>query len=286
MTGYTLARDLITKGLYDRAQGEIARVLARGGDKVVGLVLAGDGFAAQGLHGEALERYRRALEMEESNPFARQGTARSLLALGRADEARPHAEALVEAGSTDVNLQLLAAEARVASLDKPGAREILITLQKSEGRNANVLKRVGDLYAQLGDTPEAIAAYRSSLGIDERQTEARISLGRLLATAGDDTAAIRELEAVLVTAPNHDIAVVELVGPYRRTGRSRSALPRIVALIRRDVYHFGALIALGEILIDLARESDALKAFERVLRFDPNHAEALRYRRLLLRGRH
>jgi tetratricopeptide (TPR) repeat protein len=286
MTGYTLARDLITKGLYDRAQGEIARVLARGGDKVLGLVLAGDGFAAQGLHGEALERYRRALEMEETNPYARQGIARSLLALGRADEARPHAEALVEAGSTDVNLLLLAAEARVASLDKPGAREILITLQKTEARNAIVLKRVGDLYAALGDSLDAIAAYRASLGIDERQTEARIALGRLLAKAGDDTAAIRELEAVLVTAPSHDAAVVELVGPYRRTGRSRSALPRIVALIRRDVYHFAALIALGEILIDLARESDALKAFERVLRFDPNHSEALRYHRLLLRGRH
>ncbi|HEY3133781.1 MAG TPA: tetratricopeptide repeat protein [Gemmatimonadaceae bacterium] len=285
MTGYTLARDLITKGLYDRAQGEIARVLGRGGDKVLGLVLAGDGFAAQGLHGEALERYRRALEMEETNPYARQGIARSLLALGRPDEARPHAEALVTAGSTDVNLLLLAAEARVASFDKPGAREILISLQKSEARNANVLKRVGDLYAGLGDSAEAIAAYRASLSIDERQTEGRISLGRLLAKAGDDTAAIRELEAVLVTAPNHDAAVVELVGPYRRTGRSRSALPRIVALIRRDVYHFAALIALGEILIDLARESDALKAFERVLRFDPNHAEALRYRRLLLRGR-
>ena len=285
MTGYTLARDLITKGLYDRAQGEIARVLARGGDKVLGLVLAGDGFAAQGLHGEALERYRRALEMEDSNPYARQGIARSLLALGRAEEARPHAEALVHAGITDVNLLLLAAEARVASLDKAGAREILITLQKSEARNANVLKRVGDQYAALGDSHEAIAAYRASLGIDERQTEARISLGRLLAKAGDDTAAIRELEAVLVTAPNHDAAVVELVGPYRRTGRSRSALPRIVALIRRDVYHFAALIALGEILIDLARESDALRAFERVLRFDPNHSEALRYRRLLLRGR-
>jgi tetratricopeptide (TPR) repeat protein len=90
---------------------------------------------------------------------------------------------------------------------------------------------------------------------------------------------------VLVTAPNHDAAVVELVGPYRRTGRSRSALPRIVALIRRDVYHFAALIGLGEILIDLAREADAQKAFERVLRFDPNHSEALRYHRLLLRGR-
>src|SRR5213075_382216 len=115
MTGYTLARDLITKGLYDRAQGEIARVLARGGDKVLGLVLAGDGFAAQGLHGEALERYRRALEMDDNNSYARQGIARSLLALGRPDEARPYAEALVAAGSTDVNLLLLAAEARVSS---------------------------------------------------------------------------------------------------------------------------------------------------------------------------
>jgi tetratricopeptide (TPR) repeat protein len=110
-------------------------------------------------------------------------------------------------------------------------------------------------------------------------------LGRLLAKAGDDTGAIRELESVLVTAPNHDAAVVELVGPYRRTGRSRSALPRVVALVRRDVYHFAALIALGEILIDLAREGDALNAFERVLRFDPNHSEALRYYRLMQRGR-
>jgi len=285
MAGFALARDLITKGLYDRAQAEIARVLSRGGDKVLGLVLAGDGFAAQGLHGEALERYRRALEMEDTNSFARQGTARSLLALGRPDEARPHAEALVAAGSTDVNLLLLAAEARVASFDKNGARDIMIGLQRTEGRNANVMKRVGDLYAALGDQADAIAAYRASLAADERQIDTRISLGRLLARAGDDSGAIRELETVLVTAPNHDLAVVELVGPYRRTGRSRSALPRIVALVRRDVYHFTALIALGEILIDLARESDALKAFERVLRFDPNHAEALRYHRLLLRGR-
>jgi tetratricopeptide (TPR) repeat protein len=285
MAGFNLARDFITKGLYDRAQGEIARVLARGGDKIVGLVLAGDGFAAQGLHGEALERYRRALETEPTNPFARQGTARSLLALGRAEEARPYAEALVEAGSTDVNLLLLAAEARVASLDKAGAREILVSLEQNQGRNANVLKRVGDLYAALGDSNEAIGAYRGSLAIDERQVETRVALGKLLAQAGDDTAAIRELESVLVTAPNHDAAVVELVGPYRRTGRSRSALPRVVALVRRDVYHFPALIALGEILIDLARESDALNAFERVLRFDPNHSEALRYYRLMQRGR-
>lgn len=285
LAGFSLARDFITKGLYERAQAEIARALARGGDKILGLVLAGDSFAAQGLHGEALERYRRALVLEEGNIFARQGAARSLLALGRAEEARPFAEALVEAGSTDVNLLLLAAEARVASLDEPGAREILNALKGSHARNANVMKRVGDLYSALGDANEAIASYRASLAVDERQAETRVALGRLLSRAGDDNGAIRELESVLVISPNHDAAVVELVGPYRRSGRSRSALPRIVALVRRDVYHFDALIALGEILVDLAREGDALRAFERVLRFDPNHAEALRYSALLQRGR-
>jgi len=285
LAGFSLARDFITKGLYERAQAEIARALARGGDKILGLVLAGDSFAAQGLHGEALERYRRALVLEESNTYARQGAARSLLALGRAEEARPFAEALVGAGSTDVNLLLLAAEARVASLDEPGAREILSGLRAGHARNANVMKRVGDLYSALGDASEAIAAYRASLSVDERQAETRVALGRLLSRAGDDNGAIRELESVLVISPNHDAAVVELVGPYRRSGRSRSALPRIVALIRRDVYHFAALIALGEILVDLAREHDALRAFERVLRFDPNHADALRYSALLQRGR-
>ncbi len=48
LASFALARDFITKGLYERAQAEIARALARGGDKVLGLVLAGDSFAARG----------------------------------------------------------------------------------------------------------------------------------------------------------------------------------------------------------------------------------------------
>jgi len=36
--------------------------------------------------------------------------------------------------------------------------------------------------------------------------------------------------------------------------------------------------------MDLARERDALRAFERVLRFDPKHGEAIRYRDRLRRS--
>ena len=225
--GFSLARDLITKGLYDRAQAEIARVLARGGDKIS----VSCSRATDSPRRDCTERRWRDIGARSRWTMATPSRARA--PRGRCSRSvapsrrRPYAEALVEAGSTDVNLLLLAAEARVASLDKPGAREILLTLEKSEARNANVLKRVGDLYASLGDANDAIGAYRASLG--DRRASGRRRASRSDDSSrrpGDDTGAIRELETVLVTAPNHDAAVVELVGPYRRTGRSRSALPR------------------------------------------------------------
>lgn len=281
---YSLARDYINKGLHDRAQAEIARALARGGDRVTGLVLAGDDFHAQGVHGEALERYRKALALEETNAGAREGVTRTLLALGKGSGALPFAESLLAEASGGVTAQLLAAEARAATGDANGARELLSSVRTTHGRNAAAMKRVAELSEKLGDGTAALESYRASLLIDGSQAGVRVSLARLLARQGDDDGAALELESVLAASPNNDDAIVALVGPYRRTGRSRSALPRIVALVRRNVYSFDGLIALGEILMDLARERDALRAFERVLRFDPRHGEAIRYRDRLQRS--
>jgi cytochrome c-type biogenesis protein CcmH/NrfG len=60
----------------------------------------------------------------------------------------------------------------------------------------------------------------------------------------------------------------------------------LVDLLQRDPYHFNALIALGETLLDLGRTTDAEHAFARVLRFDPNHVGALYHEGLLLAGQH
>ena len=65
---------------------------------------------------------------------------------------------------------------------------------------------------------------------------------------------------------NHEGALVDLIQQARTTADA--------IVINPAAYSFTSVAII-----------DALKAFERVLRFDPNHAEALRYRRLLLRGR-
>jgi TolA-binding protein len=46
------------------------------------------------------------------------------------------------------------------------------------------------------------------------------------------------------------------------------------------VYHFAALVVLGESLLDMKRTRDAARAFARVLKFDPNHSTARKYRRI------
>jgi cytochrome c-type biogenesis protein CcmH/NrfG len=56
----------------------------------------------------------------------------------------------------------------------------------------------------------------------------------------------------------------------------------LIELLRRDPYHFDALIALGETLLSLGRKRDAVTAFTRVLRFDPSHVGALYHEGALL----
>ena len=59
-------------------------------------------------------------------------------------------------------------------------------------------------------------------------------------------------------------------------------MPLLIDLLQRDPYHFDGLIALGEALMELGKQDDAIVAFNRVLRFDPTHVGALYYEGAIL----
>jgi tetratricopeptide (TPR) repeat protein len=107
-----------------------------------------------------------------------------------------------------------------------------------------------------------------------------VLLGKCFAARGDYEVAEKEFVAVLGAAPADDIAALELAGVYRAMGRPGDALRRVVGLLRQNVYHFAALVLLGESLLDLKRTRDAAHAFARVLKFDPNHRVARKYSNL------
>jgi Flp pilus assembly protein TadD len=82
--------------------------------------------------------------------------------------------------------------------------------------------------------------------------------------------------------PTFAEATLELARLWRVTDRAHDALALLVELLERDPYHFDALVALGETLLELGRPGDAAAAFARVLRFQPDHVAALYHEGVLL----
>ncbi|MDB4907507.1 MAG: hypothetical protein JWO05_2291 [Gemmatimonadetes bacterium] len=283
---YATARDFLTAGLFDRASAEVKRLLARGASKGEGYALLGDAFAKQGLHGEALERYREARREQNDLVPAMMGEAWSLLRLGNAAEARLVAEALLGRQSQDIEVLMLAAATRAEAGDPAAALATLDVARRVAPMRADVHQQIGEIARSVGDLEGAMGAYRHALQLDGGFAVVRYRLATLHLDKQQPREAEVELLAALDAVPTYAEATLALARLRREHGRAEEALPLLIELLQRDPYHFDALIALGETLLALGRRQDAITAFTRVLRFDPEHVGALFHEGLLLSEQH
>jgi tetratricopeptide (TPR) repeat protein len=272
---YAMATDFLSKGLLDRASAEINRVVARGAPAAEGSALKAEVFARQGLYGEALERFREAQRLDPTNALARIGEVRCLIRLGRPREARPIADRLVSERPHDVETLMLAASACADTGNPASALTLLANARHIAPHRADVLQRTGDVSRLIGDVDTAIEVYRAALDLDEGFVIVRVQLAKLLEEKGDNVSAERELRVALETLPTYAEATLALAVLCSRLGRHDESLDLLIELLRRDSYHFAALIALGDSLVAMGRRDDAAHAFTRVVRFDPTHVVAL-----------
>jgi tetratricopeptide (TPR) repeat protein len=280
---YAMAADYLGMGLVDRAAAEVSRAMSRGAPSAEGLTLLGDIYARQGLHGEAIERYREARSADPLAIRPQMGEAWSLLAMDRAREALPIAQALVGENPSVVDIVMLVAAAHAGVGDAAGALAALEEARRLAPLRSDVHQRIGDIARTLGDNDGAIAAYRQALELDGESAVVRFQLARLLRGRQQLREAEAELEAALAAAPTYAEATLELASLRRQAGYTDSALELLISLLERDPYHFDALQGLGETLMKLGRQDDAAHAFRRILRFDPSHAGAMYFEGALLR---
>jgi len=259
----------------DRALAEAHRALALGANRLEGLLLLGELFLDLGAHGEALERYRQAHDIDSTNVSAAAGEARALLALGRSEEASAIAEWLAERAPSDVDLMLLVARVRCDARGYLAALAALDIARRLAPMRADVMRLTGDVLRAMGDRARAEEAYRHALTLDRDSAAVRLDLARLLAQREAFDEAERELVAALDAVPSYAEAALELAALRRDRGRAAETIPLLADLLLREPYHFDALAALGESLMACGRQDDARLAFERVLRFVPVHGAAL-----------
>ncbi|HMA42928.1 MAG TPA: tetratricopeptide repeat protein, partial [Gemmatimonadales bacterium] len=270
-----LARDYVSKGLFDLASAEAMRGIQRGADPIEATTLIADLYAKRGLHGEALERYREVLALSPDHVEARLGEIKALLALGRAAEAAAPAEQLLALAPGQVEPLVVAAQARAAEGDAAAALTALQEAQSRAPARADLRKLQGDVLAKVGDRGGALAAYRAALDLDQGFVAVWVDLGRMHELRDEWTEAQRAYEHALDVLPTYHEAALALADLQRRQGRLRPAIARLADLLEQDPYDLDALILLGRALLEDKRLPAALEAFRRVLKFDPEHVAAL-----------
>jgi len=279
-----------------------------------------DAFAERGLHGEAVERYRAAHDLLESDEIsgaegepadalvaqatrqarerARRGEARALCLLQRADEALPLLQALLPDAPQDPELLTLQAAACLASaarLDEAdaehsarrtarlgAARAALLRVLGQDCDSAALLHYAGDLASRLGDAAIALGAYRRALALDPTRPTPRVAIARVLRERGDLLAARLELVAALATAPTWRDAICELALVHRDAGRLEESRRLLVAQLQRVPTDLGALEQLTDVLMAEERTGDARVAVDRLLRHEPDRAGAWWFDAVLL----
>jgi tetratricopeptide (TPR) repeat protein len=191
------------------------------------------------------------------------GEAWSLLAMGRAREARPIAEQLVVSNPGVVDTMMLVAAARANTGDPAAALSALDQARTLAPQRPDVHQQIGDIARSLGDNEGAIAAYRRALELDSEFAVVRFQLARLLRAKGLVREAEHELEHALDAVPTYAEATLELASLRLASDHADVALQQLISLLERDPYHFDALLALGETLLAeplLASELEGLRA--------------------------
>ena len=269
------ARDLISKGLLDLASNELSRAVARGASTEITAVMLGDIFARRGLYGEALERYRQARAVAPANAEAMLGEIRALLALHRAEEAAPLAEELASRTRRDAGVLAAQARVRLATGNATGALECVREARAIEKSNPELIHLQAQCLTRLGDRSGALYALQAALKLDPSMVRVWCELGTLEEEQHNWVAARAAYEHALDLLPTYGPAALALADLLRRTESPQAAVPVLVQVLEADPYELEVLTALGRALLEDGRTIQAMEAFARVLRFDPDHPAAL-----------
>lgn len=305
---YAAAQNNLGAILWDAGEArEATNCFRRAARSDTGLLSAGLNLALalfrQGHFQLSLDAYRSVIRDEPSNALAWNGVARALLEFGEFGEARDACVRAIQSdpdfawahrnlgsafsglGDADAAADCAAHAARLDPREVPQTMLLEMDAAEAAASIPDISVAAAAIpdytlasdYISKGLYDRALGEIRRAMARGADEKEGMVLLGKCFAARGDYEVAEKEFVAVLGAAPADDTAALELAGVYRAMGRPSDALRRVVGLLRQNVYHFAALVLLGESLLDLKRTGDAARAFARVLKFDPNHTAARKY---------
>ncbi len=194
----------------------------------------GAAMQAMGKPEEAIEEYRRVLDLRPDDAIARNSLGAALQSMGRIDEAIPEYQRALKARPDyfDARYNLGSALLAGGKAEEAAAEfaEILTAKPDDSDAHANLARAL----AMQGKMVEAGAEFESALRVDPQNADAHYGLGRVFAAQGDLSRAVVEFEAALRIAPSSAGAHSDLGTVLAMQGNFERAVSEFEAALRID----------------------------------------------------
>lgn len=236
-------------------------------DAVSPLRAAARDAATKGDTGEAIQRYREAIQKTPANLGLYLEFSEYLASAGQYPEAIGMYERCLRLASKKEEAELGLAEAyrRVHNMD--AARAVLQSARKHHPRSVRVLKALGSFELEAESNDAAIEALRAAATITPGDTNVQILLATAYLERGEKEAALAELRRMLVQKPDDPAGLFERGQIYADRDQNELALADMERVFALQPKNAKARNLLAKILIRLhqcERAADLLKPEQNV----------------------
>jgi predicted O-linked N-acetylglucosamine transferase (SPINDLY family) len=196
----------------------------------------GTTYHALERHGDAVESYKKALQINPGSPEVHNNLGVTLHALGRFDE----------------------------------AIECYRTAQQINSRHVEAHNNLGITLAELDRPNEAIDCYEAALRLYPGFADARNNLGRALASLGRHDEAIESYAIALEINPHEPKAPNNLGISLSALGQHAQAIDYYGRALEIDPTYVDAYNNLGNSLAEMDRCDEAIESYSKALAIDPD----------------
>src|SRR5262245_45063994 len=171
----------------------------------------------------ALPEFIRAADALPDNRDAQLKATQILIALGRFEDAKSRATALLNKNPKDVDALLFRGTAMAGLQDPAGAIAQIEDALKVQPNDSRAFVYLGGVRMQTGNAKDAEDAFRNAISVEPSSVAAHLALSNFLWAVGRHDEAEQELRQALSLQPQHLIANRMLASLYIATKRVKEA---------------------------------------------------------------
>jgi tetratricopeptide (TPR) repeat protein len=153
------------------------------------------------------------------------------------------------------------------------AEQLYTAVLRSRPSHYGSLLALGLICASANRLDHARRFLTQAIAVNGDGAEAHGSLGAVLNSVGDRTAAAASYEKALALAPDHPGVHYGYAALLHSLGRNPEAIQHLRHALSRRPDHLDALFLLGNLFYAGAQNAESIECYLKILQFSPRHAE-------------